>query len=497
MLISLYIWLVYLHCTASQEKSPNIVMILTDDQDLLLGGVTPMKKTLQLVANEGVTFKNAFVTTPICCPSRSSILTGQYQHNHKTYNNSLSGGCSNTEWQNNYENNTFAVHLKNSGYRTFYAGKYLNQYGEKGAGGTAHIPKGWDWWIGLVGNSKYYDYSMSVNGSKQHYSDKYLTDIIKSYSLDFIRSIRHKSESFLMLLAPPAPHAPFTPEPKYDGKYAGVRVPRTPNFNLQVNKDRHWLMRMHPSPLPDDVINTLDDIQAHRWETLMSVDDLVEAVVQALESAGQLDNTFIMFTSDHGFHLGQFSLAWDKREPYETDIRVPFFIRGPGVEKKAALESPVLNIDIAPTLLDIAGSTVPDCMDGLSFLPLIKKQEQDNRSRAFVVEYQGEGNKKSISSQCPWRDDNLAECVTEAACKCQDSRNNTYNCLRRIDFFEQLDFLYCEFPYEFIKEYYDLTTDPYQLNNKYLHLNEKKSVILQEDLHKLKNCKGFSCQLTD
>lgn len=107
---------------------------------------------------------------------------------------------------------------------------------------------------------------------------------------------------------------------------------------------------------------------------------------------------------------GQFSLAWDKREPYETDIRVPFFIRGPGVAKKTVLDSPILNIDIAPTFMDIAGKTVPDSMDGLSFLPLIKKQEKDSRSRAFVVEYQGEGNMKSISAECPWRDDNLAVC---------------------------------------------------------------------------------------
>lgn len=107
---------------------------------------------------------------------------------------------------------------------------------------------------------------------------------------------------------------------------------------------------------------------------------------------------------------GQFSLPWDKREPYETDIRVPFFIRGPGVTRKTILESPVLNIDIAPTLLDIAGKTVPDSMDGLSFLPLIKEQEKDSRSRAFVVEYQGEGNVKSVSAECPWRDDNLAVC---------------------------------------------------------------------------------------
>ncbi|XP_012062445.1 PREDICTED: N-acetylglucosamine-6-sulfatase-like [Atta cephalotes] len=162
--------------------SKNIVLIITDDQDSVLDGMTPMTNTLNLIGDRGATFTNCFVVTPVCCPNRASILTGRYQHNHLTVNNSVTGGCNSARWQQLQEPTTFASLLQNIvGYKTFYAGKYLNQYGKKKTGGAAHVPLGWDWWAGLIGNSKYYNYSLSINGTERKYGDSsndYLTDVI-------------------------------------------------------------------------------------------------------------------------------------------------------------------------------------------------------------------------------------------------------------------------------------------------------------------------------
>lgn len=152
------------------DCAENIVLIIADDLDLFLDGMTPMQNTLDLIGSKGATFSNCFVASPICCPNRASILTGKYQHNHLVVNNSINGGCNNIEWQELQEPNTFAAYLKKKMfYTTFYAGKYLNQYGDKIVGGAAHIPIGWDWWAGLIGNSKYYNYILSINGTEKKF----------------------------------------------------------------------------------------------------------------------------------------------------------------------------------------------------------------------------------------------------------------------------------------------------------------------------------------
>ncbi|XP_075218696.1 N-acetylglucosamine-6-sulfatase-like isoform X2 [Lycorma delicatula] len=428
------------------KKQPNIVVILTDDQDELLGGIAPMLKTRELIANNGVTFINSFVSTPICCPSRASILTGVFQHNHKTMNNSIDGGCSSKDWQNTSEKRSFATYLQSSGYNTFYAGKYLNQ---------------------------------------------------RHYSVEFLKFQVNSDKSFLMVLAPPAPHAPFIPEEKYKGLFNGTIAPRTPNFNKFSGKTKHWLTRMPPNPLTAKTVKTLDQIQQLRWETLLSVDDLVESVVTELQAKSILNDTYILFTSDNGFHLGQFGFAWDKRQMYESDIRVPLLLRGPNIPKKKTRLTPVVNIDIASTILDMAGISIsPVAFDGISFLGVANGSDSDNRSRSFLIEYQGESNenKNSIDPRCPWiYDNNLTQCSIDADCKCQDSKNNSYTCLRRIDLLSN-NFIYCEFTdSEYFREYYNLVHDPYELNNTINYLNEETKKGLHSTLQQLNKCKGSFC----
>ncbi|XP_044575513.1 N-acetylglucosamine-6-sulfatase-like isoform X1 [Cotesia glomerata] len=469
----------------------NIVLIIADDLDSLLDGMTPLKNIQDIIGKNGVSFLNCFVASPICCPNRASILTGRYQHNHLTLNNSLSGGCNSIEWQRTHEKRTFGTILKNQkNYRTFYAGKYLNEYGAESAGGPSHVPSGWDWWAGLLGNSKYYNYTLSINGTTKFYSDKtedYLTDVIAGMAVDFIRSYDNSTQPFLMVLAPPAPHAPFTPAVRHNDKFRDIKAKRTPNFNSFTQLDKHWLVRMHPSPLPNEILTKLDFIYRRRWETLLSIDDLVEKIHQTLKLENFLNDTFIIFTSDNGYHIGQFSMPFDKRQLYESDIRVPLLIRGPGIEF-SQVTTPVSSVDLFNTILQIAG--IDGMSDGISVLS--KNISQD---RTVLIEYKGEKSLNYYNTTCANEFDlNLYGCDKSMACKCQDSANNTYSCIRR--FSKRYNNIYCIFDDdEQYIEAYNLNEDQYQMNNIGYKIDNHQQDKFQKHLNNMKKCLGSDCIL--
>lgn len=446
---------------------------------------------MRLVAHKGATLNNAFVNTPLCCPSRSTLFTGLYQHNTGVLNNSLEGNCNSIEWQRKHEPFTFAKQFLSAGYRTFYAGKYLNQYGSHKAGGLEHVPKGWQWWAGLKGNSRYYNYTLSINGTAKHFPTSYLTDHIHELALEFLRGQSADTNPFLMMLAPPAPHAPYTPSPKYAKAFSNVSVPRTPNFNPSEQKDKHWMMRLPPDPLPPDILLKVDENYRLRWRTLMSVDDMVSGIVRAIDKVGLLQETYILVTSDNGYHLGHYGLPWDKRQPYDTDIRVPFFVRGPRV-KRQVLPHPVMTADIAPTLLHMGGLRIPFHMDGTSFLPLLQSKNKKIRKRNFLIENTGEGG-KSVSPDCPWHGDfGLSNCIPESACKCQDAKNNTYTCIRSLG--PSQNSLFCKFSDdENFLEAYNMASDPYQMKNIAQHMREGEIRRYLEIMKKLTQCSGNSC----
>lgn len=281
---------------ADNPEKSNIIFVLTDDQDEILGGRTPMVKMKKLLEQEGTVFTNAFVTSPICCPSRSSILSGRYVHNHGAHNNSIEGNCAGQEWLDDHEKKTVAVALKTLGYRTMFAGKYLNQYGTGNSPSSVnHVPPGWDDWLGLCGNSQYYDYCVSDNGVKiQHGSDyalDYFTDVIANRSFEFLtNTTRDFPESpFFMMLATPASHGPDTAAPQYEDAFPNATSPRTPNFNVW-GQGKHWLMRYQ---VPMDAIQAeeTDETLRKRWRTLLSVDDMIETLVSMLDERNILDNT--------------------------------------------------------------------------------------------------------------------------------------------------------------------------------------------------------------
>jgi len=371
---------------------PNIVLVVADDLDLASAQLLPRLPIV--MGQEGVTFSRAYVTTALCAPSRASILKGQYAHNHGlVYNEPPEGGFPAFRGR---DASTIATWLKASGYRTALIGKYLNGY-PRGVPET-YVPPGWDEWFAHLSDleaGRYYGYWMNDNGEVVRYGDRrdeYNTDVLAGRAVEYIEKSAGRSEPFFLYLATEAPHAPAIPAARHSGEFPREGCARGPSFNEADVRDKPAWVQGIP-PMTDEDIRRADSFQRGRLRTMRAVEELIEQVLAALAEARKLDNTYVVFTSDNGLLMGHHRAVGRKNNHYEESIHVPLVVRGPGVPAGRSLPHPVLNIDLAPTLCELARIPVPDSVDGRSLAPLLRPDPPGlERWRSdFLVEHFSSG----------------------------------------------------------------------------------------------------------
>jgi arylsulfatase A-like enzyme len=348
----------------------NIVFILSDDEDVAAHAFMP--KTKLLLHDQGTTLRNFFVTYALCCPSRASILRGQYPHNTKVESNYPPAGGYLRFLNRGLEHATIGTWLQSAGYRTVFAGKYLNGYGDSG---LPPVPPGWNSWYGALGLQPVqgFNYDLNENGTVVHYGSApgdFLTDVIAGKAVAAIHQAAADKIPFFLYLAPTSPHFPAAFAPRHAGLFSGAPLPTPPNFDEADVSDKPLVVRSRPLLTPANVSNQTT-IYRDRLRSLQSVDDLVDSVVTALTADGLLDNTWIFYMSDNGYFLGEHRGLQGKNLPYEEDLRVPFAVRGPHVAAGLVLDEIGLNIDLAPTFAEIAGITPTIAVDGRSMVSLL------------------------------------------------------------------------------------------------------------------------------
>ena len=367
---------------AGSGKKRNVIFILSDDHRydfMSFMGNPPFLRTpnMDRMAREGAHLRNAFVTTSLCSPSRATILTGMYAHKHRVVDNQ-----SPVKEELIY----FPQYLQQAGYETAFMGKW--HMGEKQ--GNDMPRKGFDKWVSFKGQGEYFDPHLNVDGKRIQVKG-YITDILTDYALDWLKKDRDKP--FFLYLSHKAVHAMFEPSPKYRGKYDKEPVPHPPSMaDTPENYEGKplWVRLQRHSWHGVDYMyyNQIDfDTYVRRYcETLLSLDDSIGRILDFLHESGLAEDTIVLYMGDNGLMMGEHGLI-DKRQMYEESIRVPLLAYAPGlIQPGTQIDQMVLNIDIAPTILDVAGLNEPEYMDGASFLPLLRGEKPEWRTR-FYYEY--------------------------------------------------------------------------------------------------------------
>ncbi|MEX1046638.1 MAG: sulfatase [Actinomycetota bacterium] len=402
-----------------RARPPDVVLIVTDDQRF--DTMSRMPIVQEKLGKHGITFANAFVTNPICCPSRATILTGQYSHSTGVYANAGRYGG----FPNFYEASTLATWLDED-FDTGLFGKYLNGY--KTAGGKGFIPLGWDKWISTIANGIYYNYDMNFDGTVRHFGrdpEDYSTRVLADQAVSFIKGTK---DPVFVYFTPPVPHGPADPE--YQDRNEFATIPRwfPPSYNEEDISDKPQWLKDYPQ-LHGPSENYIQEFRVNQLRTLQSMDRGVGRIVDALAETGRLDNTLIIFTSDNGYMWGEHRLM-GKGVAYEEAIRVPLIVRyDPLIEGPRTDDHIVVNVDLAPTIAELAGVPAPEA-------------EGDSLVRLFE------------NSKAPWRKDFLLEHWSPG----RNSDPPTF-CGVRGQRYKYVDYSYGT------DELYDLQRDPDELEN--------------------------------
>jgi arylsulfatase A-like enzyme len=519
----------------SATQKPSFVVIQTDDEtldqlyaSLNVGGidVQAMPYTLSLIAGRGITFNRYYVPYPLCCPSRVSLLTGRYAHNHNVRGNvPPNGGFTGFKARQAYSNN-LAPWLQAAGYRTIHIGKFLNGYGDEPFDEGKDVPPGWSAWHSVLRadtNHYFYGYTLNDNGALEgpfgdpgswdtrEYGERddfgcpaaplngkpcfYETDVFNRIAYEEMIGTSPE-QPFYLQLDYTAPHGDFRrpagPEPatRHYNTFAGASFPhdRAQGFNEGSVNDKPRFIREAP-------YLSLNDIHTYRvyyqkaLESLRSVDEGVKLVVDTLGGLSRLRNTYVIFTSDNGFFYGEHRLTGGKFLAYEPATHLPLLIRGPGIKPGTSTGELAANIDIAPTILELAGASATKSIDGRSLVPYMKDPSLRSRRpilfESFVetadVEANGEPTAQRTVKEVQRRNGASASIVAPPK-DYEGIRLGPYK--------------YIEWP-DGEKELYDITKDPYELNNivRVRNLSPIRA-FLHAQLVRLEACVGKTCQET-
>jgi arylsulfatase A-like enzyme len=376
-------------CALTAAERPNVIVVLTDDQrwDAMGCAGHPHLKTPRMdqLAAEGIYFQNAFCTTSLCSPSRASILSGLYAHSHGVVNNF-------TEYPADLA--SFPRQLQKTGYKTAYIGKW--HMGEENDGKRP----GFDYFVTHKGQGKYFDTEFNLDGNNRKVIPGYYTHVVTELALDWLKD---QSQPFCLMLGHKAPHSFYTPEPKYEHVFDQVDI-RYPATAFRLGDKPEWfktrLNTWHGiyGPLfdfrkkfPDSSPAAVKDFAAMTrsyWATLLSVDDSVGKLYDALKAAGKLDNTVFVFTADNGILNGEHGMV-DKRTMHEPSIRVPLLVRYPKLtppDKSKRIAGQVLHLDLAPSLLELCGAEPLPHIHGQSWVKLVTTGDPDWRT-SWYYEY--------------------------------------------------------------------------------------------------------------
>jgi N-acetylglucosamine-6-sulfatase len=444
---------------ANRAKKPNIVFILADDLSTNLVQYMPNVMAMQ---KEGTSFSNYFVTDSLCCPSRSSIFTGKFPHNTGVLTNRPPYGGYEVFNARGNEAFTFAVALQHGGYKTAMLGKYLNGYHPR----KDRAAPGWNEWDVAGDGYPEFNYALGQKGHVTLYGSQpqdYLTDVAAGLGEAFIR--KNAKRPFFIEIATFAPHAPYIPAPRDADKFPGLTGPRSAAFGARPDANAPKWLKEIPPLRPMD-IKKIDESFRMRAQSVQAIDKMIGEIRSLLAELGD-DNTYVVFSSDNGLHMGEYSLRPGKMTPFEIDIHVPLIVVGPGVAKGQAVNVIVENVDLCPTFTELGeapGATAPD---GHSLVALLRGNEVSDWRHAALIEHRRP----------------LPEAQDPDAPMLNAANPTSYEALRTEDA------LYVEYEDGEIG-YYKLSDDPNELRNVAAGLPAAKRARLHDVLRANKECKG-------
>jgi N-acetylglucosamine-6-sulfatase len=467
----------------AEQTRPNIVVVMTDDERVWDMDVMP--RTKRLIGEAGTTFENSFATDPLCCPSRATFLSGQYEHNHGVLDNEApEGGYGKFDFAN-----ALGVWLQAAGYRTAHIGKQLNEYGVLTMPAQQQVAPGYDDWFATRDPTTYsmYNYVVQENAVRHPYGElpeDYQTDVLAGRALEDIRQWAPDDRPFFIHLATSAPHHELydaedgpRPAPRHDGAFADLPFRPRANYDEEDISDKPSVIR-HYERIGPELADKIVEMNRHRLESLQAVDEAVGRIVDELERAGELDRTLIVFTSDNGYFYGEHRVPNQKVVHYEESSRVPLLIRGPGFTGGVTRDQLVGNIDLAPTIVEVAGANPTRVMDGESLLPFARSPDH-RRARSLVIE-----------SDFPPVSGTTALIIPPY----HQGVNVFYDAIRTprykyVHWFRDVSGNAAD-----EEELYDLQADPFELRS--LHASASHAKLkeqLKRELTQLQDCKGSGC----